>query len=161
MAPQFAKMQSCQPISTITLTTTFPIAISSCEELTATQLLNSGCRSPSEACTAGAKMKARHRKEISRTGGAKSRRGMLHVQSVVSCYFSVKPKHNDSFTRAEAKRNDRGQSARAVRLGKLLLNGTKELFFQALFSGLACRFNTRCCDGPHMLSATASDEAII
>jgi len=134
MAPQFAKMQSCQPISTITLTTTFPIAISSCEELTATQLLNSGCRSPSEACTAGAKMKARHRKEISRTGGAKSRRGMLHVQSVVSCYFSVKPKHNDSFTRAEAKRNDRGP------VGKSRPSGVSSCL-QLFFSGLACQSN--------------------
>jgi hypothetical protein len=61
-------------------------------------------------------------------------------RGVVSCCFSVKPKHNDSFTlftRAEAKRNDRGKSARAVRLGKAL--ALQLLFF--FFSGLACQSN--------------------
>jgi hypothetical protein len=61
----------------------------SCVKLTATQLLNSGWRSPNEACTAGARARTRHRKENSRTGGAKSRRSILHVQRCCLYYLSV------------------------------------------------------------------------
>jgi hypothetical protein len=76
-------------------------------------------------------------------------------RGVVSCCFSVKPKHNDSFTlftRAEAKRNDRGKSARAVRLGKALAPATLLLLFMSI----------KCYDGagPHLLLASTSDEAI-
>jgi hypothetical protein len=134
MAPQFAKMQSCHQISTAVLAPTWPVPYANGVELTATQLLNSGWRSPSEACTAGARARTRHRKEISRTGGAKSRRSILHVQRCRLCYVSVKPKHNDPWTpshvpRPSETRNDRGTSARAVRLGKALAAWWMELFF--------------------------------
>jgi hypothetical protein len=74
----------------------------------------------------------------------------------VSCCFSVKPKHNDSFTlftRAEAKRNETtGEPARAVRLGKALAPATLLLLFMSI----------KCYDGagPHTLSMSAGNEAI-
>jgi hypothetical protein len=159
MAPQFAKIQSCQAfaISIIALNPTFPTAVSSCVELTATQLLNSGWRSPSEACTAVARVRARHRKEISRTGGAKSWRSIFHVQRCCLMLFLREAKtqrllHLVHTCRGQAKRNDRGKSARAVRLGKALAPATLLLLFMSI----------KCYDGagPHLLLASTSDEAI-
>ena len=84
--------------------------ISNRMELTATQLLNSGWRSPSEACTAGAKVRRRrHDKESSRMGGAKSRRCMLCVQRCM--YLFIRQANLNTsilgcLSRAEAKRLD-------------------------------------------------------
>ena len=77
-------------------------------------------------------------------------------RGIVSCCFSVNPKHNDSFTlftRAEAKRNETtGEPARAVRLGKALAPAALLLLFMSI----------KCYDGagPHLLLASTSDEEI-
>jgi hypothetical protein len=75
-------------------------------------------------------------------------------RGIVSCCFSVNPKHNDSFTlftRAEAKRNETtGEPARAVRLGKALAPAAL-----LLFMSIKC-YNGA---GPHLLLASTSDEA--
>jgi len=134
----------------------------SCVELTATQLLNSGWRSPNEACTAGASVRARHRKEISRTGGAKSRRSILHVQRCCLYYLSVlreaKTPRLLHTCRGQAKQEMTGiWSARAVRLGQALACSSSS--FPVLHVNPMPGI---CCDGAgtHLLSIYTSDEAI-
>ena len=147
-------MQSCHLVSTDVLALTWPFPYANGVELTATQLLNSGWRSPNDARTAGVRARTRHRKEISLTGGAKSRRCILHVQCCLY-YFSVLREAKTQRLLHTCRGTTGGKSARAVCVGKALACNS------SFFSGLAYQFNTRCCDGPHMLSTSAIDEAMI
>jgi hypothetical protein len=161
MAPQFAKIQSCQAfaISTIALKPTFPTAVSSCVELTATQLLNSGWRSPSEACTAVARVRARHRKEISRTGGAKSRRSIFHVQRCCLMLFLREAKTQRLLHLVHACR---GQAKRQGQVGKSRPSGESSCPAALVLLLFRSCMSIKCYDGagPHTLSMSAGNEAV-